>query len=385
MVPRVSVIVPCHGDSPYLEEALSSIHQQTYKDIEIVLVSDGGPESARATAVRFGAKFLETRAGNIGIARSVGLAEATGEYVALLDCDNLLFPDFLQRHLDALAYNSSAAWAYSDPQIYRESHADTSWFRWGTGVKKVAGFDRARLAVSNYIDACTVIRRSALRMMGDRFPVEPFMEDYALWLSLVELGWSAVHIPQTLFLYRVHGNNMSRDRISAQGEVRAQAASVASLHDSVPDRIRGDHQRRHPVWQRYRSAGGIGCTWSALTVRDAHTIDAVLEVYPHGCYPIIQSRVVLSSSDDFSLGRVSFEHSHSWVISICPEGESRNTAIGAFDLSAEFERGVESCRLYVEIAIGPSRRRGELYATPSWLGTWGVEASTAVCVPLLVA
>jgi glycosyltransferase involved in cell wall biosynthesis len=125
-VPRVSVVVPHHDRGRCLRQALDSIAAQTWRDFEVVVVSDAGPWSSRAIvesfaaahAGAFEARFVRREVnGGVAATRNTGVEAARGDRIAWLDDDDLWRP----HHLAALgrALDGGAALAYGDAEIRR--------------------------------------------------------------------------------------------------------------------------------------------------------------------------------------------------------------------------------------------------------------------------
>src|SRR5262245_13312552 len=114
-MPRVSVITPAYNAARYLPLALRSADEQTFLDLEVVLLEDGPPddtpalgrewESAHPGLIRY---FRQPNQG-LGGARNAALRMARGEYVALLDADDVWFPHRLEAGLAAFARHPRAA------------------------------------------------------------------------------------------------------------------------------------------------------------------------------------------------------------------------------------------------------------------------------------
>lgn len=92
---KVSVIVPCYGVEPFLDRCVSSLLNQTLKDIEIILVDDESPDRVPAMCDEYAKKdsrikVVHKKNGGLGYARNSGLEIATGEYVAFVDSDDFI-------------------------------------------------------------------------------------------------------------------------------------------------------------------------------------------------------------------------------------------------------------------------------------------------------
>jgi glycosyltransferase involved in cell wall biosynthesis len=121
--PLISVIIPTKDRPHRLALALASVAAQTYAECEVVVVNDGGME-ATTQVDRYRAEFrrparyvdLQPNRGLAG-ARNTGIAEAAGEWIALLDDDDRFQPDHLARLIAALRAQPTAVLAYDDVLI----------------------------------------------------------------------------------------------------------------------------------------------------------------------------------------------------------------------------------------------------------------------------
>lgn len=99
--PLISVIIPVYNASKYLEEALSSVEQQTYKNCEVLLVDDGSTDNSLSICEEFANrddrfKVFNKPNGGVSSARNYGLDRAKGQYVTFMDSDDYVFPDWLE-------------------------------------------------------------------------------------------------------------------------------------------------------------------------------------------------------------------------------------------------------------------------------------------------
>src|SRR3712207_3860531 len=94
-MPRISVVVPIYNVEPYLAACLQSLVEQTFTDLEFIVVDDGSPDGSRAIAEEFAARdkrfrIVEQENGGLGKARNTGADHATGEFLAFVDSDDVL-------------------------------------------------------------------------------------------------------------------------------------------------------------------------------------------------------------------------------------------------------------------------------------------------------
>ena len=109
----VSVVMPCYNAAPFLRQAVDSVMQQSYDDVELVLIDDGSSDESPAIAAELARqhaeriRLLRTDRKGPYPARNAGLAYTRGEFVAFLDADDYWAPDFVARLHAALVGSAS--------------------------------------------------------------------------------------------------------------------------------------------------------------------------------------------------------------------------------------------------------------------------------------
>lgn len=97
----VSVIVPIYNVAPWLDACLTSLENQTLKDIEVIMVNDGSTDDSRQIAARYAEKnsnfmLINRENGGLSAARNTGMDMAQGEYIYFLDSDDYLAENALE-------------------------------------------------------------------------------------------------------------------------------------------------------------------------------------------------------------------------------------------------------------------------------------------------
>ena len=205
--PKVSVQVPVYNAERYLESAMESILTQTFDDFELVVIDDGSTDGSRAILERLAdrdGRIRLTSRENRGVTatRNELLELARGEYIAIMDSDDLSLPDrfaeqvrFLDEHPDHVAVGTRSAFIDPDGDVIR------NWLE----LESHEQIDAAHMAGDGgaLIHPSTMIRRQAVVDLGGyRHAFEP-AEDYDLFLRLGEVGKLA-NLPRVLFEYRQH-------------------------------------------------------------------------------------------------------------------------------------------------------------------------------------
>ncbi len=124
---KVSVVVAVYNAERYLPQTLDSIREQTLRDIEIILVDDGSADSSVKILKEYAAKDSRIRilhqtktSDGAALARNMGLEEARGEYVSVLDADDFFEPDMLEKAYRK-AKDTGAEIVIYDGDVYDEA------------------------------------------------------------------------------------------------------------------------------------------------------------------------------------------------------------------------------------------------------------------------
>lgn len=110
--PLISVIVPIYKVEQYLNRCVQSIVDQTYKNLEIILVDDGSPDNSPAMCDAWAEKddrvqVVHKKNGGVSSARNAGLDAANGAYIGFVDGDDYIEPDMYAQLLQAIQKDSS--------------------------------------------------------------------------------------------------------------------------------------------------------------------------------------------------------------------------------------------------------------------------------------
>lgn len=111
--PLVSVVVPSYYRNDLLRSALDSVEDQTYSNIETIVVDDSGEAFAESTAAEYDVTYIahEENKGSQG-ARNTALQEASGDYIQLLDDDDALHPEKIEKQIELLESSPDVGVAY---------------------------------------------------------------------------------------------------------------------------------------------------------------------------------------------------------------------------------------------------------------------------------
>lgn len=208
--PDLSVIVPCYKQARYLPDALRSALDQRGVRSEIIVVDDGSPDDAAAACKPFGSQVKLARQQNAGVsaARNRGLAEATGDFVHMLDADDAVEPDSYAALVKALRAHRSWALAAGHTVF---CHADGSASDYAL-LAPPTGLHFQTLARACVLTpASAVIRREVFKQAGTYDTALTAAEDWDVLLRIARTGGRFGCVNRNFYRYRTHPAGSSRD------------------------------------------------------------------------------------------------------------------------------------------------------------------------------
>lgn len=204
---RISVIMPCFNAAAFVEEAVSCVMNQTYPNVELIVVDDGSTDGStdilQELATRYAPRIqlhFQVRQGPYP-ARNLALEHARGGYVAFLDADDFWTPDALEKLAAAL----------------NEHQADIAYCGWqnvgegAPGTEPYVPPDYSQMdTAAEFLRSCPWPIHAALVRREAIDAVKGFSErcfsamDYDLWMRLYAHTQKIVRVPEVMAFYRWH-------------------------------------------------------------------------------------------------------------------------------------------------------------------------------------
>lgn len=213
-MPLISVIIPLYNSEKYVVEAIESVLNQSYKNIELVIVDDYSSDNSFEIAKRY--EKIDKRVSvirnekNIGVAktRNEGIINSCGEYIALLDSDDVWLANKLEIQMaDILKHHANISYC-----SYKLIDGDGNDLAKDFIVPAVTSFDA--MLVKNVISCSTVLAERDL-FIKFLFSEEFYHEDYVLWMTWLRNNYKAVGNEKVLTLYRLLETSRSSSKIKA--------------------------------------------------------------------------------------------------------------------------------------------------------------------------
>ena len=216
--PLISVIVPIYNVEKYLDRCVQSIVDQTYKELEIILIDDGSPDNSPEICDGWAKKdgrikVIHKKNGGVSSARNAGLDAARGEYVGFVDGDDIILPEFYET-LITNAQNNAADISCCFFTYYNE---DYSIYKQTDGCydseKKITPKELLNAFFSSckgeWVSLCNKIIKTEL-FDGLRFPNGRVFEDWTLAPMLYSKAKMFFYTPEKLYGYVIHAGSAVR-------------------------------------------------------------------------------------------------------------------------------------------------------------------------------
>lgn len=231
----VSVIVPIYNSSiEFLQQLIDSMRQQTYKFWQLCLAdgSDAFHFKERALCEQYACQ--DSRINYVKLEKNLGIAQntnealkmATGDYIALLDHDDLLSPNALFECMK-VAEEQGADFIYSDEMTFENEIENVQFIHFKPD------FSPDTLRSNNYICHLSVFSRELSQQVGGFSSDYDGSQDYDIILRLTEKAKKIVHIPKILYYWRVHSLSVSQDLINKPYCLDSAKKAIAAHLDRV--------------------------------------------------------------------------------------------------------------------------------------------------------
>lgn len=218
-MPKISVIIPVYNAEKYLEQCISSIANQTMKDIEILAINDGSTDNSLNILDQLSLqykgilKIFNKENGGAGSARNIGLENAKGEFIKFVDADDYLIVDILEKMYTVAKENNISLVRGNYQTVIGPLKLEDkcSW----SDIKGSQIIDLSKN--KNYIvtEAANVGNKLISRdLIGDlRFPEKTKWEDLAVIPVVIASSERLFHIDEPVYNYRVNMNTTIKDFI----------------------------------------------------------------------------------------------------------------------------------------------------------------------------
>lgn len=211
-VKKVSVIIPCYNQAEYVKEAIESVLNQTYENIEIVVINDASTDNSSDVIKEYSNKheniiFLDEKV-NKGVVKSRNLAieKCSGDYILPVDADDKIASTFVEKAVKILNEDDEIRIVYSRVMFFGTINKEF----------KLEKFNPNRIIFNNCIPNTAVYRKADFVSVGGyKDYMKDGWEDWNMWLSILEIAPNkekcAYKIDEIMLFYRQVGGGSRSD------------------------------------------------------------------------------------------------------------------------------------------------------------------------------
>lgn len=212
----ISVIMPAYNSEKTISDAIQSAVEQTYKNIEVIIIDDCSQDETVKKATIYARKDNRIKilknSTNMGVAlsRNRGIETANGEWIAFLDSDDMWAPEKIEKQYNMLLKNPSSAICFTGSAFINDRGMRSDYM-----LSVPEQLDYFDLLKQNLISCSSVLVKKEIL---NRYPMDsdPMIhEDLATWLKILKDGSVAVGINEPLLIYRISSKSKSGNKIRA--------------------------------------------------------------------------------------------------------------------------------------------------------------------------
>jgi glycosyltransferase involved in cell wall biosynthesis len=294
-VPLISVIIPAYNAEKFIERTLSSVLQQTYENIEVLVIND--ESSDRTVEIVESMKKLDSRIrlfhqpnSGVAAARNLGVFHASGEFIAPIDSDDIWHKENLERQLECFLNSDRSvglvySWSFNIDELDRPLK--------GFSASRVQGRVSKTLLCHNFIgnSSATLIRRECFETVGQydctlKTQGAQGCEDLDLYLRISEYYQFRV-VPHFLVGYRKIVNSMSCDYQKMATSHDLVISHFSDKHPEIPKILYGFARSSLYIYFAKQSHREHNYKITLFWLRKAFKVDWLTPMFRPDCYQLL--------------------------------------------------------------------------------------------------
>jgi glycosyltransferase involved in cell wall biosynthesis len=221
--PLVSIIIPCYNYGQFIEETIKSASEQTYENIEIIVVNDA---STDPLTIRVLEKLEQNNnivvihhEKNKGLpaARNTAIKAASGKFILPLDADDTIEPTIVEKTAKVLIEKPNVGFVSVGMRCFGDTNS--------TYLPPKYNFHT--LLHQNIVTVTSLFRKKAWSQVGGYNEELIYgYEDWEFWINLAKHGWQGSCVEELLFNYRKHGKSMIDDAVKKHSFIINQIIEI---------------------------------------------------------------------------------------------------------------------------------------------------------------
>lgn len=251
--PTVSVVIPAYNAVKTIEATIDGVLAQSHQPLEILVMDDGSQDDTWELLEKYGTQIQAYKQENGGVsrARNALLGKARGEWIALLDSDDIWHPEYLATQLRLIEENPNAVMSFTAFHDLKMGTPPPPWRDIETPVPALRIEPRAfleKFSVNSgfILPSFSLIQKAVFDRLGENpMPLDlRGVEDVYLWYRLALEG-PAVYTTARLGYYLLVESSLSHDRLKAFTHRVDAMEKVVATFEAQSDPTWGELARRH--------------------------------------------------------------------------------------------------------------------------------------------
>jgi GT2 family glycosyltransferase/glycosyltransferase involved in cell wall biosynthesis len=239
--PKVSVVIPAYNHEKYVGEAIQSVLDQTFQDLELIIINDGSTDNTETEILKFKderIRYFSQENRGLSATLNRGIKLARGEFFNFLPSDDAFLREKLEIQLKVFKGNLDLGVVFAFPQLIdaqgKEIYNDPAAL-WPIVPHETKEEIFPALFERNFLSAPTaLIRMDCLKKVGGFDESLKYAQDYDLWLRILKY-YDARLLKQPLLKYRWHGDNLTWAPTPETERERAKLLLKAYWHLSIKE------------------------------------------------------------------------------------------------------------------------------------------------------
>lgn len=255
-LPKVSVIIPVYNVDQYLSKCITSVINQEFDDVEIILVDDGSTDSSSKICDEFSSKYenittIHKNNGGLSDARNVGVKQAMGEYITFIDSDDWLYPGALQ-YLVMLIEKYNADFVMAKNSRVKSANLSTENISLWTRKEFLERFFKLNTQVNVQYAWAKLYRKELIKDI--KFPVGLISEDVPFTFQVALISNKIVYSSKVIYHYFYNSSSITTKKFSEQ---RLDLLRVWDLVVKYAEKSKNKWIIENALLNRYRADFGI--------------------------------------------------------------------------------------------------------------------------------
>lgn len=231
-MPKISIVMAAYNGQKFIAETIESVLLQTFRDFEFIIINDASTDRTEEIVKNFQEQDSRVQLINNrenlerAVSRNIGIERSIGEYLCIIDADDIFLPDKLEKQVKFLDARLDVGFVATSHYVIDENGIETD-------IVTCSGSERPEI-VHFMCNPSIMVRRECLAKVGGYRSIMVPAEDYDLWLRIAFL-YKPANIVEPLFKYRVHGAS------STARQKEQMAVAVALALEMAEERSREGH------------------------------------------------------------------------------------------------------------------------------------------------